>query len=204
MGYSRRQFLLISAVSGGGLLASLSLPGVARAADNGTAAAEPVALGVFIRINPDNTVVIGARGTEIGQGVRTSLPMLIAEELEVRWDQVRVEQLDYGIAPGKEAGQFVARYGPQGAGGSTSISDGWTELRQAGAQVRQLLIAAAAQTWTAPFGSLTARDGAVWHTDGRSLKYGELATRAASMPLPDGPFELKQPKDFKIIGKPAR
>src|SRR6185312_10280757 len=126
-------------------------------------------------------------------GVRTSLPMLIAEEREVRWDQVRVEQLDYGIAPGKDAGQFVARYGPQGAGGSTSISDAWTELRQAGAQVRQLLIAAAAQAWNVPAGSLTARDGAVLHADGRSLAYGELAARAAAMPLPDGPFELKRP-----------
>src|SRR5689334_16238642 len=161
MGYSRRQFLQISAVSGGGLLASLSLPGIARAAANGAAATEPVALGVFIRINPDNTVTIGARGTEIGQGVRTSLPMLIAEELEVRWDQVRVEQLNYGIAAGKKAGEFVSRYGDQGAGGSTSISDGWMELRQAGAQVRQLLIAAAAQAWSVSAGSLTARDGAV-------------------------------------------
>jgi isoquinoline 1-oxidoreductase beta subunit len=204
VGYSRRQFLEITAISGGGLIATLSLPGIARAAANGSPAAGPVALGVFIRINPDNTVIIGARGCEIGQGVRTSLPMLLAEELEVRWDQVRVEQLDYGIAPGKVAGQFVARYGPQGAGGSTSISDGWTELRQAGAQVRQLLIASAAQSWNASPGSLTARDGAVWHADGRSLKYGELAARAAKLPLPQGPFELKPAKDFKIIGQPAR
>ena len=204
MGYSRRQFLEITAVSGGGLLATLSFSSTVRAAVNGAAAAETIPLGAFIRINPDNTVVIGARGCEIGQGVRTSLPMLIAEELEVRWDQVRVEQLNYGIAPGTEAGQFFARYGPQGAGGSTSISDGWMDLRQAGAQVRQLLIATAAQTWNLPPGSLAAREGAVWHADGRSLKYGDLATRAAALPLPAGPFALKQPKDFKIIGQPAK
>lgn len=130
MEMTRRQFLQVSALSGGGLLATLSVPGIVRAAANGAAPGEAVALGAFIRINADNTVVIGARGCEIGQGVRTSLPMLIAEELEVRWDQVRVEQLPYGIAAGKEPDQFTARYGPQGAGGSTSISDGWEELRQ--------------------------------------------------------------------------
>ncbi len=168
MSFSRRQFLEITATSGGGLLATLTFPGIARAAAR--APAEPVPLGAFIRINPDNTVVIGARGCEIGQGVRTSLPMLIAEELEVPWSRVRVEQLNYGIAPGKEAGQFTSRYGPQGAGGSTSISDGWTELRQAGAQVRELLVATAAQAWNTPPSSLKARDGAVWHPDGRSLE----------------------------------
>jgi isoquinoline 1-oxidoreductase beta subunit len=202
MSLSRRQFLEISAVSGGGLLATLTLPGITRAAVD--PAAGPVPLGAFIRINPDNTVVIGARGCEIGQGVRTSLPMLIAEELEVPWSRVRIEQLNYGIAPGKEAGQFISRYGPQGAGGSTSISDGWTELRQAGAQIRELLVATAAQTWNMPPSSLKARDGAIWHPDGRSLEYGGLATKAAALPLPAGPFELKQSKDFKVIGKPAK
>lgn len=204
MEISRRKFLEITAISGGGLLATLSIPTLARAAGSNAAATAPVPLGVFIRINPDNTVVIGARGCEIGQGVRTSLPMLIAEELEVPWSQVRVEQMNYGIAAGPEPGKFVPPYGPQGAGGSTSISDGWEDLRQAGAQVRQLLIATAAQTWNAPPISLKARDGAVWHPDGKSLKYGELATKAAALPLPAGPFELKQPKDFKVIGKPAK
>jgi isoquinoline 1-oxidoreductase beta subunit len=204
MALSRREFLQVSALSGGGLLATLSLPGVARAAAQESPAAGPIALGVFIRIDPDDTVVIGARGCEIGQGVRTSLPMLIAEELEVRWDQVRIEQLDYGIAPGKEPGQFTARYGPQGAGGSTSISDGWTDLRQAGAQVRELLVASAAREWNVAPGSLVARDGAVRHADGRVLKYGALAARAATLPLPAGPLELKQPKDFRIIGRAAK
>src|SRR6185295_16327155 len=109
MVFSRRQFLEISALSGGGLLASLSLAGAARAAaassaTTGAAPADATQLGVFIRILPDDTVVIGARGCEIGQGVRTSLPMLIAEELEVRWEQVRVEQLDYGIKAGEKSG----------------------------------------------------------------------------------------------------
>src|SRR6185295_1259752 len=162
MQHTRRQFLEIAALSGGALYASIGLPGWARAAGD-DAAARATELGVFVTIYPDNRIVIGARGCEIGQGVRTSLPMLVAEELEVRWDQVRVEQLPYGIKAGQEPGTFEARFGPQGAGGSTSISDGWEELRQAGAQVRELLIAAAAQAWNADAGSLTAREAEVRH-----------------------------------------
>src|SRR5687767_2587967 len=99
MSTSRRQFLQIS-LSGGALLASISIPGLVRAATGTTDAATAVPLGAFVRINPDNTFVIGGRGLEIGQGVITSLPMLIAEELDVRWDQVRVQQLDYVIVAG--------------------------------------------------------------------------------------------------------
>ncbi len=204
MSTSRRQFLQVS-LSGGALLATVSFPELALAAG-----AEPVKapggvpLGVFVRINPDNTVIIGARGCEIGQGVVTSLPMLIAEELDVRWDQVQVQQMPYGIAPGKEPGQFIPPYGAQGAGGSTSISDSYKELREAGAQIRALLIAAAAQQWGVGAGSLKTRDGAVWHADGRGLTYGALAGGAATLPMPAGPFELKKPEDFRIIGKPTR
>ena len=203
---SRRQFLEITALGGGGLLASLAFPAVARAAaaNDRPGGSGLTALGAFVRIHPDNTIIIGARGTEIGQGVRTSLPMLIAEELEVRWDQVRVEQLPYGIMPGKDPGAFAARYGPQGAGGSTSISDGWTELREAGAQIRTLLVAAAAQLWKVDAAQLSARDAAVTHPDGRAATYGSLATRAAQMPLPPGPFALKPPQAFRIIGKATK
>ena len=205
MRQNRRQFLEITALSGGALLANIFLPTLARAAAGGAGgASQAIPLGVFVRIDPDNSVVIGARGCEIGQGVRTSLPMLIAEELEVRWDQVRVEQLPYGIKEGDKPGAFAPRYGPQGAGGSTSISDGWEELRQAGAQIRELLIAAAAQEWNTPASSLTAREAEVRHPDGRRLGFGALAARAASLPLPAGPFALKQAKDFRIIGRPTK
>lgn len=200
MSYTRRQFLEIT-LSGGALLATVRFIEPARAAASASAA---VPLGAFVRIHPDNTVVIGARGCEIGQGVRTSLPMLIAEELEVRWDQVRVAQLDFGIQAGDKPGTFSNRYGSQFAGGSTNISDGWTSLREAGAQVRGLLIAAAAQGWAVEAGSLTAREGVVRHADGRRATYGELAARAATLPLPAGPFTLKDPKDFRIIGRPTK
>ena len=203
MNTSRRQFLQIS-LSGGALVATLSLPPLAQAAGAETASAASVPLGVFVRINPDNTVTIGARGCEIGQGVRTSLPMLIAEELDVRWDQVRVEQLHYGIAPGKEPGQFTSLYGGQGAGGSTNIPEGWTAMRQAGAQVRALLMSAAAQRWNVAPGSLMTREGALLHADGRSATYGSLAAKAATLPLPAGPFELKRHEDFRIIGRQTR
>jgi len=199
MPQTRRQFLQISAASGG-LLATFGWPDPLCAAPAPNTAAE---LGVFVRIEPDETVVIGARGCEIGQGVRTSLPMLIAEELDVRWKQVRVEQLPFGIQPGEKPDTYVGRYGPQGAGGSTSISDGWDDLRQAGAQVRALLIAAAAERWHTDAGSLTTRAGAVLHPDGRRLTYGALAARAAALPMPAGPFSLKEAKDFQIIGKPT-
>jgi isoquinoline 1-oxidoreductase beta subunit len=206
MSTSRRQFLQLSvqvSMAGGALLATLAVPRLAIAAGPEPSAGS-VPLGAFIRINPDNTVAIGSRGCEIGQGVRTSLPMLIAEELDVRWDQVRVEQLDYGIVAGKEPGQFTSPYGGQGAGGSTNIPDGWTSLRETGAQVRALLLSAAAQLWNADAARLTSRDGKVHHPDGRSATYGSLAARAAALPLPAGPFKLKDPKDFKIIGKPTR
>ncbi len=103
-------------------------------------------LTAFIRIDPDNRVTIGARGLEIGQGVMTSLPMLVAEELDVAWSMVTVEQLPYGLEAG-EGGRFRWRYGDQSAGGSTSVSDGWGELRAAGAQGRWLLRQAAADRW---------------------------------------------------------
>jgi isoquinoline 1-oxidoreductase subunit beta len=205
MPLSRRQFLTVTALGGGGLLASFAWPPLAHAApDERPAGPRFIPLGAFVRVHPDNSIVIGARGCEIGQGVRTSLPMLIAEELEVRWDQVRVEQLPYSIMNGKEPGTFASRYGPQGAGGSTSISDGWTELREAGARIRQLLIMAAAQAWEADAALLKAHDGAVSHPDGRTATYGSLAGRAAQLPLPEGPVPLKAPKDFRIIGKATK
>jgi isoquinoline 1-oxidoreductase beta subunit len=201
---SRRQFLQIT-LSGGALVATLSLPDLSLAAGaEPTAAPQGIPLGVFVRINPDNSVVIGARGCEIGQGVKTSLPMLIAEELDVSWSQVTVQQLPYGLAAGKQPGQFIPPYGPQGAGGSTSISDSWIELRQAGAQIRAMLVAAAAQQWSAEAGNLTTKEGSVVHPDGRVAAYGSLAAQAAKLPMPPGPFNLKGPQDFKIIGKPTR
>jgi isoquinoline 1-oxidoreductase subunit beta len=196
---SRREFLAVTTTAMGGLLASLTLPQVARAAAPGGAQ-----LGVFVRIEPDGRVAIGARGCEIGQGVRTSLPMLIAEELDVAWSQVTVEQLAYGLVPSDQPPGIAPKYGPQGAGGSTSIPDGWTPLRQAGAGVRWMLVQAAAQEWGVDAASLRTSEGRVLHPDGRSLSYGSLAARAATLAPPKEDLPLKDPKQFRIIGRPAR
>jgi len=206
MPHSRRQFLEITVLGGGGLLASFGLPELAFAAgDERPKGSRFTSLSAFVRIHPDNSIIIGARGCEIGQGVRTSLPMLIAEELDVRWDQIRVEQLPYGIMEGDKPGTFAARFGPQGAGGSTSVPDGWTELREAGVKVRMLLVAAARDLWKARDAELKTHDAAVWHPDGRSATYGALSSRAAAIvPMPAGPYVLKDPKDFRIIGKPTK
>jgi isoquinoline 1-oxidoreductase beta subunit len=159
-------------------------------------------LGLFVRIEPDGSTVIGARATEIGQGVKTSLPMLIAEELDADWNRVRVEQLNYGIT--KTAEGYRSKYGPQGAGGSTSVPESWAELRQVGARARAVLVAAAAQEWGVPAAKLTTRAGAVVHPDGRTLDYGALASRAAALPLPGSDVPLKSPADFRLIGTRVR
>jgi isoquinoline 1-oxidoreductase beta subunit len=198
-GLTRRRFLTVSALAGGAMLLRFE----SAPAQNATAetAIGPISLGPFIRIERDGSVVIGARNPEIGQGVKTSLPMMIAEELDVAWDRVRVEQLDYGYELGAEGP--TNRYGPQGAGGSTSVSEGWKDLRQAGATARALLVQAAAKRWEIDAAQLRTRDGAVLHPDGRQLGYGELAADAAKLSPPATPVALKSPDDFRIIGKPT-
>jgi isoquinoline 1-oxidoreductase subunit beta len=196
---SRREFLAVTTTAAGGLMASLTLP-----AGGETPRLSAIAqLGVFVRIDPDpkGRVVIGARGCEIGQGVRTSLPMLIAEELDVAWSQVTVEQLPYGLLPSDQPPGVTAKYGPQGAGGSTSIPEAWTPLRQAGAAVRWMLIQAAAKRWSADAASLRTDQGRVLHPDGRALTYGELAYQAATLTPPKQDLPLKDPKEFRIIGR---
>jgi isoquinoline 1-oxidoreductase beta subunit len=202
---SRRRFIQISVTATGGLMACLSWPSLVGAQSptpirRGTEAA----LGAFVRIESDGRVVIGARGCEIGQGVRTSLPMLIAEELDIPWSAVTVEQLPYGLVAGPDPASFTSKYGPQGAGGSTSIPEGWKDLRQAGARIRWLLVQAAAQTWQESHDRLTTRDGFVLHPDGRRLAYARLAQRAAGLAMPTSDVPLKSKEDFRLIGQPTR
>jgi isoquinoline 1-oxidoreductase beta subunit len=130
--------------------------------------------------------------------------MLIAEELDVAWSQIEVEQLPYGLIASPEPPGIAGKYGPQGAGGSTSIPDGFESLRQAGAKARWLLVAAAAKEWNVEASRLTTRDGRVLHPDGRSLGYAELAPAAAKLEAPTDPVPLKKPSEFRIIGQPVR
>ncbi|MDE2493542.1 MAG: xanthine dehydrogenase family protein molybdopterin-binding subunit [Alphaproteobacteria bacterium] len=188
---SRRTFLKVSAAAGGGMLISFSLPGMATAAGG-----KPVALNAYVRLAPDNVVTIMAKNPEIGQGVKTMLPMLIAEELDVDWSQVRAEQAD--LDTDLYEGQF--------AGGSMATPLNWDPMRRVGAAARRMLVTAAAKTWKVPESECDTASGKVRHkTGGRTLTYGALAAAAAKLPPPDlKTVRLKDPKDFKIIGHSVR
>jgi len=207
MSLSRRDFLRVSMSAAGGLAVSLAWPHRA-AAEQAMAMKLPPAvsepLGAFVRIEPDGRIVIGARGCEIGQGVRTSLPMLIAEELDVSWSAVTVEQLDYGLEERGTPPTLVSRYGPQGAGGSTSIRDGFDELRQVGARARWLLLQAAGAEWQVPPERLRTQDAQVIHPDGRKLRYADLARRAATLAAPQGKLPVKEQSAYRVIGQRVR
>jgi isoquinoline 1-oxidoreductase beta subunit len=187
----RRSFLKVSALSGGGMLVALyvDLPTLAQ----GPAAALSLSPNAFISIAANGIVTIMAKNPEVGQGIKTMLPMLIAEELDVDWSSVRTEQADVD----------QAKYGGQVAGGSTATPNNWMPMRQVGAAARSMLISAAAATWNVPVSECTTASGRVLHaSSSRALGYGALATKAAALTPPDfSSLTLKAKKDYKIIGK---
>ena len=196
---SRREFLKVSATLSSGVLLGFRLPGVTDAAAQTTsgAAATEFAPNAFIRISKGNVVTILVNKAEMGQGVYTSLPMLIAEELEVDLRRVKV------VAAPVDPAYNHPVFGMQFTGGSQSIASEWERLRKAGAAAREMLLAAAADIWKVDRASLRAENGAVIGPGGRRLTYGQLAERAATMPVPADP-PLKDPSQFKIIGKSTR
>jgi isoquinoline 1-oxidoreductase subunit beta len=195
---SRRSFLRASAAAGGGLLLEAILPPLANAmmaeTSSEDAGAAP-ALNAFIRIAPDGIVTIVSKNPEIGQGVKTMLSMMIAEELDVEWRNVRIEQAQFD----------KPKYGDQFAGGSMATTLNYDPLRRVGAAGRQMLVVAAAQSWNVPPLECNADSGVVHHQkSARSLGYGELASKAALLPAPDvASVKLKDPKNFRIIGHPT-
>ena len=195
---SRRGFLKASALAGGGLVLGVYLPqldGRAAAADENVKTFAPNA---FVRIGTDDSVTVLINHSEMGQGTFTSLSLLVAEELDADWSKVRAEH-----APVDPAYNHTG-FGIQMVGGSTSTWTEWERLRKAGASARAMLIAAAAETWKVEPKSCRAENGQVIHADsGRKLSFGKLAEAASRLKPPDD-VTLKDPKDFKLIGKPTK
>ena len=190
----RRSFLKMAAMAGSGLVLGY-YPNGARGAEIARPDPEKVdgvfIPNAFIRIAPDGTVTVFSARPEVGQGIKTSLPMVVAEELGADWHKVTVVS-----AP------LDSVFGPQSAGGSTSTPTSYTAMRRMGATARTLLIEAAAQAWAVPAGECVAADGSVRHVpSGRTVGFGELVVRASSLPVPDeSSVRLKDPKDFTLLG----
>jgi len=184
----RREFLQVTALAGGGLAIGAWWQPLSAAGE----LAEPFAPNAFIRITADGVITIVSKNPEIGQGIKTSLPMLVAEELDVAWSMVKIEQ----------AASEPAKYGSQVAGGSTATPMHYDSMRQAGAAARQMLVAAAAATWGVPEADCTTGGGMVRHAGSkRAMRYGALAAKAATMPVPElKSVKLKAPKDYTVIG----
>lgn len=186
---NRRDFLKLTGLAGGGLaLAFYIRSGPEAAAATSAADFSPNA---FIRISPTGAVTIVSKQPEMGQGVKTSLPMIIAEQLEVPFKDIKIEQ-----------GDLDQKYGSQSAGGSNSTPGNYDNFHLLGATARTMLVEAAAQTWGVPASECRAENAAVLHTSGKSLKYGQLVAKAAALPVPaKEQVKLKDPKDFKLLGK---
>jgi isoquinoline 1-oxidoreductase subunit beta len=185
--FGRRRFLQATALGGAGLWLAIHFPAVARAAEPGPPALEPNA---WLRIDPKGVVTVYVAKAEMGQGVLTSMAMLVAEELEADWRTVRVVQAD-----------ALPKYGPMGTGGSRSVRGSYLPLRQAGAAARELLVTAAAQKWKVERAGCRAEQGSVVHRpSGRRVGYGALVAAASRLEVPKEP-PLKDAKDFQLIGK---
>ena len=190
---SRRQFLKVSATAAGGVLLGLQLP-------TASARGKSADLNSFVRIDPDGATVIGVSQPDIGQGMYTTMSMLVAEELDADWSRVTTRQLPLMIKRDEE-GNLAWGLVPQGAGGSTSVVDLYLPLREFGARARGQLLAAAADIWQVPPGELSTEPGFVLHPpSGRRSGYGELAPFAANVTPSDEAPVLKSQDEFRLIG----
>ncbi|HTL94481.1 MAG TPA: molybdopterin cofactor-binding domain-containing protein, partial [Gemmatimonadaceae bacterium] len=190
----RREFVRLSAAAGGAFLLAVALPRRALGMEDVGAAERPrddaFAPNLWLRIDPTGDITILSHKSEMGQGVWTALPMIVAEELDADWDRVRIER-----AP--TTADFDSA-----TGGSSSVSDSWDTLRKAGAVARAMLVAAAAQQWHVPADSCTTERGVVAHAaSGRRAPYGSLVSAAANLPVPNAStVSLKDPHAFRIVG----
>ena len=199
---SRRRFLQVLAGTAGALIVGVR---VARAGDPPIPLdmlGDPLtAVGPYIRIDADGSVLIGARDPDTGTGVATSLPRIIADELDVDWKRVRVVALGLGVVNGNGEPRWL--YGQQAGGTGTSIPRAWNDLRKAGALARWMLLLAAAQRLGVPVDRLRTENGAVVAPDGHRIGYGELAADAATIAAPANPPAPKPPERYTLIGQPA-
>jgi isoquinoline 1-oxidoreductase beta subunit len=188
---SRRAFLKTSALAGGGLIVGFTMPGAARFAE---AAGKEASMSAYLRIASNNDITVVCGLSEMGQGVHTAIPMLVAEELDADWSRVRVVQ-----APVDKAFANPI-FGMQATGGSTSVRGHWEPMRKAGATARAMLVQAAAQTWKADAADCRTEKGMVIHKSGKKLSYGRLAEKAAKL-TPPKDVKLKDPSQFNLLGK---
>jgi isoquinoline 1-oxidoreductase beta subunit len=196
-GLSRRSFMKTGAVAGGGLVLGFFLPGAGRFANAQQAPATVHQPNAFLRIAPDNRVTVQVNRLEFGQGVQTSLPMLIAEELEADWSLV-----DGALAPAGDQYKDPL-FGIQITGGSGSVAHSFIQYREIGARARMMLVAAAAEQWKVPADQIKAVKSTLIGPAGQRATYGSLADAAMKQPVP-ATVKLKDPKDFTIIGKPVK
>jgi isoquinoline 1-oxidoreductase beta subunit len=181
---NRREFVAAGVAAGAGLVVGFYLPHAGRSKR------EVFSPNAYVRITPDNKITIVVARSEMGQGVRTALPMILAEELEADWKLIEIEQ----------AGASTL-YGDQTTGGSASVRTTWDPMRKAGAAAREMLVSAAALTWGVPRSGCTAQEGNIVHgATKRRISYGELAAKASTLPIPTD-VPLKQAKDYKIVGQ---
>ena len=196
---SRRRFVVTGTSIAGGFVLGLPAIGLANDVVGGEADSERQ-IGFFIEIAADGSVIIGSNQPEIGQGVRTALPMLVAEELDVEWSKVSVRQMPLGIV--KTADGYAWKYGGQGVGGSTGLTDNWDFMREVGATARQQLIRAAAARLNVPVSSCSTRPGyVVCSSPAAEIPYGDLVAAAARLELPTESPPLKDMKQYRIVGK---
>jgi isoquinoline 1-oxidoreductase beta subunit len=195
---SRRGFLKASALAGGGLVLGVYLPSFDHRAEAADEKVKTFAPNAFVRIGTDDSITVIVNHSEMGQGPYTSIPMVVAEELNADWSKVRFE-----AAPVDPVYNHSV-YGIQMTGGSTSTWSEWDRVRKAGAAARMMLIEAAAQTWQVKADDCKAENGQVIHAAaGKKLSFGQLAEKAAGLKPPQNP-KLKDPKDFKLVGKPTK
>jgi isoquinoline 1-oxidoreductase beta subunit len=194
---SRRSFLKSSVLAGGGLILGVHIPGLRNSVHAADQPGSTVALNAFVRIGADEVVTVVVNHSELGQGPYTSIPMVVAEELDADWSKVRYEP-----APVDPAYNHTV-FGMQMTGGSTSTWTEWERVRKAGAAARQMLITAAAENWKVEPANCRAENGYVLSPTGQRASYGSLVEKASKLDPPQN-VTVKNPKDFKLVGKPTK